>query len=1084
MKDKIKTAIAMVAGILCSVCLADVRIWGGGSGKWSVGSNWEGGIAPQNGDTVEITSGMDTITVENDIPNLQLDKMRLLQADGSTAPIVLTGEKLTFTKIATVIEATCLFTNSMPLVFADNTHNNPSVSASKGCVFLGDIEALGLFFVGTVANINVDFLGRVHGENALIRASGANNTYRFYAPVDVKGLIGSDSWCTCIYQFYAAGNSWTTNDLSYGCSVYAYVDNAFPSNMVMRWKECRTNNDEGASYIVMANQTIDRIETAPPEEYSSGSIRDAKFQIRQTDWQKFPTLTLRATASASCYARMVQANANYRMAFVYDPVGDYTQTFIDRVHTISEKMTVRGGTLESRGNNTFASVKELEISSGARFKVSANESGVAVNPFSGGVTEAVVAYGGVLEVCGGVTMTLKKLRANGVCVPVGTYQALDGTDPDAEKVSWVEGAGLVSVVTVEDATCWKAAVSGSWNDAANWTAGVPTSSKTTYVTVGGADYTVTVPSGATLPKDMTVGNSRGTTCVSFTAGNHAISSWNWTVDEGGVMDVPAEANVICNAGNTANAAVNVKGGGEFRVSGGDIVFTNANSLTTAGFVVAGENSLTGRVTVTAGAFRYVPYLGSTFNLNEGGLLDLQGGVFHVPTMTSAAGSVFKQQGGVIRATSGEFRTAGGDRWGWPSIKEPGAEFGGNSVFVTYNDDQVTVSPSAAGNTARLEFSGTAAWTNRCSTVNVGGSAGGRSILSFDSDAAHGSPVNGVNLIASAVNVGIDSGYGELDVKKGYVPVYANGLTVGRASDATKTTDGVEGMAKISGGSLYLFATANFAGYGDSLLGLVAGNGGRTAVRSGHPYVGTVELTGGSITNHQGTTVFGMGYGRGTFRQSGGVYRANAALPVAVGMGGGIGSVEISGGEFITASANADVYVGGVGTNAFGAKVPDLAAVGYPIDRHDAQGTLSFSGGSLSVAGSVVLGADGTGVFERIGMNGTIAIGKDLVFSNTVENAQSGGTLAFKLDDSAKVGPIDVAGKVVIDSNAKLTVDTGDMPHERIRCTLLAARGGVEGVFAAGSVTFTGADAHKMQTRWRPDGSFVCWKSRSITISFR
>ena len=168
-------------------------------------------------------------------------------------------------------------------------------------------------------------------------------------------------------------------------------------------------------------------------------------------------------------------------------------------------------------------------------------------------------------------------------------------------------------------------------------------------------------------------------------------------------------------------------------------------------------------------------MGSVFNLNAGGLIDLQGGLFHVPTMTSAASSVFFQKGGIIRATGGEFRTDGGDRWGWPSINEAGAEFAGNSVFSTYKQDQVTVSPTADGKTARLEFSGTAAWTNRCNILNIGGSAGGRSVLSFDSDAAHGSPISGVKVVASAVNVGIDSGYGELDVKKGYVPVYANGL---------------------------------------------------------------------------------------------------------------------------------------------------------------------------------------------------------------------------------------------------------------------------------------------------------------------
>lgn len=1084
MNKKIMLLLAVATAFGCSV-MAETRTWRGGSGNWSVPGNWEENAAPQNGDSVVFASCADVITVTNDIPNLELARVTLA-ADTYSSAIVLVGEKLKLSGAMPVWQSDCVFTNAMPLVVANNT--TPSTDTSKcniistvgGIVFLGDIEALGNFNCQVPNSTSATFYGSIFGENAIIYTSGRNNNYLFYKPLDVKGIVASTYWCTGSFRFYAPGNSWATNDISYGSHFIAYTANAFPTNMVMRWNERQAKSDEEARYWLLGDQTIDRVETSPIALKDDGSIPANKFRILGNGATAY-TLTLRASASASCYAQLASAG----ISLVYDPLGDYTQTFVDRAHSTSAKITVRGGTLESCGNNTFASLSGLEVSPGAKFKVSANGSGTAVNPFSGVNADAVVAYGGKLEVCSGVTLTLKTLRANGVSMPAGTYQALDGTDPDAETVSWIEGAGLVSVAAVEDATCWKAAVSGSWSDPANWTAGVPSASKTTYVTVGGTDYTVTIPSGMTLPSSITVGNDGGTARMAFASGDHAVSAWNWTIENGGLVEVPTGANVVCDANKTGSVYVNVNGGGEFLVSGGDMVFTNANNQgSVAGFVVAGENTLTGRVTITAGALRYVPWNSkSNFNLNEGGLLDLQGGVFHVPTMTSVQNRSFFQQGGEFRASGGEYRTTGGDyAMGWPTFSEEKTVFSGNSVFRTLGADQVCVKPSASGKTARLEFLDSATWTTNCSILTVGGVAGS-SVVSFGSTSVHGNITSGN--VAARSYVGVDDGRGEVDVSAGYVGIADFGLTIGCASAKTKTTDGVEGVVKVSGGSLYVKGSDYSAGWEHGHYnGVVAGDGSCTAVRSGYPYVGGVELTGGSVTNQYGPTVLGIGYGKGTFRQSGGVYRANAAaMPVAVGMGGGIGSVEISGGEFITASANANVYVGGVGTNVFG-RAHDLTAYGYPIDRHDAQGTFSFSNGTVSVAGDFVLGADGNGTLERIGTNGTFTIGKDLVFSNTVENASSGGTLVFKIDDSGRVGPINVTGKAVIGPNAKLIVDTGDVVLDDIRCTLFTAAGGVEGDFAADAVTFTGANAKGMSIRWRPDGTLTISKQKGFTIIIR
>ena len=80
--------------ISCLPALAAVRVWDGSSGGlWSVGANWSGSVAPQNGDEVHFPGGVSRRTITNDIPNLQVTFLWF--TDNSATNYILKGNALT-----------------------------------------------------------------------------------------------------------------------------------------------------------------------------------------------------------------------------------------------------------------------------------------------------------------------------------------------------------------------------------------------------------------------------------------------------------------------------------------------------------------------------------------------------------------------------------------------------------------------------------------------------------------------------------------------------------------------------------------------------------------------------------------------------------------------------------------------------------------------------------------------------------------------------------------------------------------------------------------------------------------------------
>ena len=88
---------------------------------------------------------------------------------------------------------------------------------------------------------------------------------------------------------------------------------------------------------------------------------------------------------------------------------------------------------------------------------------------------------------------------------------------------------------------------------------------------------------------------------------------------------------------------------------------------------------------------------------------------------------------------------------------------------------------------------------------------------------------------------------------------------------------------------------------------------------------------------------------GWFTKTGGYYRqGNSGYPVMVGAAGGAGECLLGGGKTEILS---HVFVGGVFTNAIpiGATTTNwLARYGWPVDNHTAVGTLTVTGGTVTI----------------------------------------------------------------------------------------------------------------------------------------
>jgi hypothetical protein len=226
-------------------------------------------------------------------------------------------------------------------------------------------------------------------------------------------------------------------------------------------------------------------------------------------------------------------------------------------------------------------------------------------------------------------------------------------------------------------TSWATAVSGNWNNAANWTAGLPDGADVACITIGGAAYTVTLDVNAAvsaLSLGASAGAQRQTLLVgagrTLTMTNNSVINSRGTLDwQGGTLSTGAGATLTNNGllaisgastkdigGSTTirnQASTTFSGTGNLRFLGGGSVFVNAGAGT---FDVQSDADFThfngGNTFTNDGLFQksagtgaaIVSTSGIVFNNNatvnaQAGTIQFDGNGTHGSTFTASAGAV-------------------------------------------------------------------------------------------------------------------------------------------------------------------------------------------------------------------------------------------------------------------------------------------------------------------------------------------------------------------------------------------------------------------------------------------------------------
>lgn len=629
-----------------------------------------------------------------------------------------------------------------------------------------------------------------------------------------------------------------------------------------------------------------------------------------------------------------------------------------------------------------------------------------------------------------------------------------------------------------DETVWTEAADGSWSGAmSKWSNGEPTVDKIAYVEAQGDAYNVLIDGSAVAKRLFVSGENAKVTVAS--AGSLTMSGTDGTL--------PAETAMKTDV-------LRLSDGATLRLDGG-----LANFSGFAGKILVGSSdiSMTSRLEVVNGAtltYADVDQSGA-FRVEKGGLLEIS-------NSTVMATSLSGSENGIL-ADGGEIRITGMSKFAMTRDDVLRAFGTGRTVFsgdaefkhaTANNKAIVRIAPTKADETAEVVFvdqSYVLLKDLTAASYEIGGVPNGFSVLRYGSAFN-----NSGRALAKSLRVGNGYGNGLLEVTAGNIRTDNSMAVIGGCfgSDYASSSDAeAMGLVRVAGGTFQtdgLGAMQHGWDMGQP-VGLAIGSGTTTQKREGRPFVGRLELSSGLVKNVYGHLMIGIGYGEGTFVQTGGtvelnnstfkseysstaemaqsgikdvvVYATNATT--VVGFAGGCGRLVISNGSF---TAWTELYVGGAGRDAFniaewyeGGKMrtPANLFTAIPMERHDADGKVTIVGGSYSTDKKVVVGADGRGELEMIGTSGSFSCG-ELVLSNNTESV-----LSFRLAE-AGVAPVVVNGKMSVVSGSKLKVDLSEFKGRRADLVRFAS---CEGAFDAADIEFVGVDeGARPEVRMMPD----------------
>ena len=1067
MKREIRPAfgkiLALAAASAVFAASADTLTWtgGGGNALWSNAGNWLSAATgtqavPQNGDSVAIDIGTTAVTMNNDIENLTLAKFSavgqndvVLTLDGNPVGIAGVAESATLkgTQKAKVV----VWTNSCSLVL----NADISLSGGNGTFYFGGYSTVAYGDIGVASGCALKIRGRPNAaskgpENGRSDLVNNNPIVNFYGDIGGDGAdlfldLGANSSGSTVYYygnvncsrlyldydtqghssyFMKSGNQVGAIVFAMSAARYFETDDALTEDTVIdfsdrdSWVETRAGYSQpgGVRFKSGSHQILNRLAGSSPalHKYLGAQYIFAnKTSKPETPTADTCTLDLKGTADAVAYACLCD-----KVCVIWDPQGNYTQDFRDRIHPTSGTIWVKGGTVRTSGTNTFLNLSSVLIGAGATLEVASTNkvafpacvrmalegnarlrvANADSTAFTAGGTALTIASDAKIEMAAGATLNVGRLFYDGQEVATGTYTS----------APWKDGAdGAVVVAGTMGANpgtdyIW-GGETGDWNVSANWLYdAVPGADDTALLDAFGQSFTASFDGAIdTLPKKVQISGGNNFLATLALTNEVTIASTAVTVSPGGRISVPSDATLVNTNGTLA---VN---------EGGEVVFSGSGKFNAGGWL-----------------YQYVA------NNGGGKLLFTDNALLRAHYHNSAR----------LLFGKGDTIFAGSSKLSFEKY--------GNNNFSYY------VAPYAKGKegVARLVFSDSAKVEvdsgGTIDTFRAGyysDSIYGTGIVEFVSSASYAPAVN--------IYVGGPIGHGTAIVGAGEVKFSGRGFWVGCAGA------GRYGNSKLSGGVGHLVVTGgvlNLTGTGGvsegTLRGLRIGDGAGFGTIEGNPDVytpwqGHYLQTGGVTTNKNMTCVGGQ-RAIGSFRQTGGIFRqTGSTFPFMTGIRGGTGEAHFDGGE---ATIAGDVYVGGVFTNA----IPHysnngvftqwpLTSYGWDVDVHYGTGLFSVSNGTVELKKNLNLGYDGTGVVERVGSQGSFAVTGNVTMSNTVAIA-SASILRFVLDADG-IKPMQVGGTVTATEGSRIEVDISAYAGKKGRHALLTAAA-IEGGFADAEIT--------------------------------
>ena len=1044
----VKLATATIAAMACATALAEVRVWkfDVGSGCWSNPDNWENGV-PVAGDSVRITNEVSNAVITNDLGAMSLGSLNIYGSQAVTfgSPKLTLSGGLTM-RNASIINCDLHITANFSLRCGDRPNSVKEFpQATCEPTFNGDITVADGKILYITGDSGAQFNGTLTGKKAELKNGTINwssGQFYFNKPVWFKE-IAHYSADQSTFWFNAAGNKYEKFTADYS-NYYFLVPGAMDPDGVISFSNA--GGDSNAiykGYYLRADQTINRF-----GECTDPGSKDRHY-FTANGAGKHIEVVARGTADGSSYVRMLD-----NMGFTWAPTGDFTQEFLNRTHTITGPLVVSNGTIKMSGTCSFKQVSKITVKANAKFHHASTETAALNN-----VTQVVLEDGATFKVDSGASNPFTKSPlftmgqnakievAEGATMSVGAVFLNDGTLPSSgtytgtgatgTPATWVTGAGTV-VVTTSGLAVWKQAASGDFNVAANWNDGVlPAAGTVTYITAKGADYTVSLDAApASFAGGLRLSNDGVHTNVLAVSAAATFTNESVEVSAGGRIEVNDGGTFTFRSSSSygKNAlAFTVRDGGSVEVNGG---YLNISRML-GKMALSGTAGNEGVLAIRSGTCRiHSDYAGDGLWIHPGGRLVMDGGTLDLRLYTNKY-SPLTMAGGVMEVGGDAVVLIGGGIGFY--FGEGTANFAGNAQ-LSYSDTiaRLAICARNPNDVARVEFTGNSALKlNGAIATYVGyeNPAGAKSILRQASSAT--------SEVGAICGVGERNGYGEIDVESGRLHVGSYGLSIASNIHDSNAPDGVrpEGVVKVSGGILSIDGSAAGVNQGRPSYGLVVGDGMAVSngVASTSLHKGTLEITGGVVSNHAGLVSVGIGKAKGFVRQTGGTFISKTlGRATTIGSFGGEGEWTMDGG---TASVPGNLFVGGCEISDWNKTSSDPM---YNVTS-GSYGRLSITNGTFSVGWYAYVGKNGTGLVE-VGTGGVFQVGGNI-------DVRAGGTLKFVFGPEG-AGRIQANAGLLVDENAKLVLDVSAYGTKPGRHKLIRAEG-VLGQFDPENVEFIG-----------------------------